>query len=72
MRKERKRRRTRRSTRQKIYFAALIAAIILGGGYIERGWVDVPGALAMLALGIPMLIAWIKAENETRPKRRAR
>ena len=66
------RRRTKRSTRQKIYFAALIAAIILGGGYIERGWVDVPGAAVMLLLGAPMLIAWIKEENETRPEGRAR
>lgn len=72
MRTERKRRRTRRSTRQKIYFAVLIAAIILGGGYIERGWVDVPGALAMLALGIPMIMTWIWTENETRPGGRAR
>ncbi len=72
MRTGRKRRRTRRSTRQKIYLAALIAAIILGGGYLERGWVDVPGALAMLALGIPMIMTWIGAENETRPGGRAR
>lgn len=47
-------------------------ALIMGAGYLERGWVDVPGAAVMLLLGAPMLIAWIKEENETRPERRAR
>lgn len=70
--RKRRRRRTRRSTRKKIYTFILIMALIMGAGYLERGWVDVPGAAVMLLLGAPMLIAWIHEENETRPEGRAR
>lgn len=44
----------------KIILAVVIALLIMGGGYLERGYVDWLGAIALSTLGIPMLITWIK------------
>lgn len=46
--------------RDKIILTAIIALLIMGGGYLQRGYVDWLGALALSTLGIPMLITWIK------------
>ena len=48
--------------KSKIILAAVITALIMAGGYVERGWVDLPGTAAMLTLGVTLLL------KETRPQ----
>ena len=56
--------------KSKIVLAAVITALIMAGGYIERGWVDLPGTAAMLTLGVPLLLTWIHEDGKARPRRR--
>lgn len=56
--------------KSKIILAAVITALIMAGGYIERGWVDLPGTAAMLTLGVPLLLTWIHEDGKTRSRRR--
>lgn len=56
--------------KNKIILAIAITALIMAGGYLERGWVDIPGAAAMLALGVPILLTWIREDGKTRSRRR--
>lgn len=46
--------------KDKILLGVVIALLIMGAGYLERGYVDWLGALALSTLGVPMLITWIK------------
>ena len=65
----RKRTRSRRGAARRIALAAIITALVLAGGYIQRGWVDWTGALALWALGLPLLLTWGQAEAEAKEKR---
>lgn len=58
--------------KSKIIIVAIITALVMAGGYLERGWVDFPGTATLLTLGAPMLITWIHEGNEARSSRRRR
>lgn len=65
----RRKRSHRRGTAERIALAAIITALMLAGGYIQRGWVDWTGALALWTLGLPLLLTWRRAEAEAKEKR---
>lgn len=44
----------------KIALVIVIGLLVLSGGYLERGYVDWLGAIALSTLAVPMLITWIK------------
>ena len=55
---------TKKEKRRETFFCVAVALIVtvlyMSAGALRRGWVDLPGAAALLVLIAPLTIIWIR------------